>query len=349
MKKPTMQNIADDLGMSRTTVSLVLTGKADRYRISRHTQERVLARVRELDFRPNYFARALNQNRSGVVGVVFPNLFEYFMTEVVKGIEDELSNRDYTMMLCTSRFDVAQERRIIRDLTHRSVDGYIVASYAPFRDESYDDAHLRELVAGPRPVVFVDRYLPYLAAHRIVQNDHESAAAVTNALMEAGCRRLLCVTFDIDITSINARLQGFRRAVATAADPKVSGHVLRVTSRSNSAEELESAIRLYAAQVHPPEGVLVTTNGMAFRTRDVLERMGYRIGTDVLLAKFGSDPPYHTSGMICLEQPHAEMGRTAARTLMSLLTEADGAPPLEQVVHARLRLPEQNRYNRRIQ
>lgn len=349
MKKPTMQNIADDLGMSRTTVSLVLTGKADRYRISRHTQERVLARVRELDFRPNYFARALNQNRSGVVGVVFPNLFEHFMTEVVKGIEDELSSRDYTMMLCTSRFDVAQERRIIRDLAHRSVDGYIVACYAPFRDEPYDDAHLRELVAGPRPVVFVDRYLPYLAAHRVVQDDLESAAAATRALMDAGCSRLLCVSFDIDITSISARLQGFRRAVATAADSSVSGHILRISSHSRSPEELELAIRQYASQIHAPDGVVVTTNGLAYRTREVLESMGYRIGTDVLLAKFGSDPPYHTSGMICLEQPHVEMGRTAARTLLSLLTDKDGAPPLEQVVHARLCLPQEVHHSRRIQ
>jgi DNA-binding LacI/PurR family transcriptional regulator len=348
MKKTTMQNIADDLGMSRTTVSLVLTGKADRYRISRHTQERVLARVRELDFRPNYFARALNRNRSGVMGVVFPNLFEHFMTELVKGIEDELTCHDYTMMLCTSRFDIAQERRIIRDLAHREVDGYILACYAPFRDEAYDDSHLRELVAGPRPVVFVDRFLPSLAAHRVVQNDHEAAATVTRALVQAGCTRLLCVSFDIDITSVTARLQGFREAVATATNPEVRGHILRIGSRSRSADELELAIRQYASQVHPPDGVFVTTNGLAYRTREVLEAMGYRIGSDVLLAKFGSDPPYHTSEMICLEQPHTEMGRTAARTVLSLLTDQDAALPLEQVVPSRLRMPEATQYTRRI-
>jgi len=76
MKRLTMKQIAQELGLSRTTVSLVLQQKGDQHRIAKETQERILTYARSAGFRPDYFASALNSRHSGVIGAVFPDVFE---------------------------------------------------------------------------------------------------------------------------------------------------------------------------------------------------------------------------------------------------------------------------------
>lgn len=72
--KPTMKSIAEDLGVSRSTVSFVLAGEAERRRINPETAERILKRAQALGFRPNYFAQALNTRKTGAIGLVFPDV-----------------------------------------------------------------------------------------------------------------------------------------------------------------------------------------------------------------------------------------------------------------------------------
>ncbi len=158
--KITMQHIADILGISRTTVSLVLKGDGDKYKISQDTQNRILAKVEQLNFKPNYFAQSLNKKSSKVIGALFPNMFEGFMNEVLAGMEEALYPEGYTLMICTSRFNVEIEKRNLAQLLHRNVDGLIVIHTCSFRGEEHDTSHLTELAENSVPSIFIDRYLP---------------------------------------------------------------------------------------------------------------------------------------------------------------------------------------------
>jgi DNA-binding LacI/PurR family transcriptional regulator len=315
-----MKDLAAQLGLSRTTVSLVLKGAAGRYRISSTTRDRVLRAARRARYRPNYFARALTMRRTGVIGIVFPNVFETFMSEVIKGMEDVLYPAEYTMMLCTSRFDRELEARNIEQLRYRGVDGFLVVFNAPFRGEPYGYGHLRPLLNDTsRPTVFVDRYPRTKRCHYVVQDDYRGAYDATRGLARMGCRRIGYVSLDIDATSVEARRRGYEAGLRERGLRKSTQNTVLLRTRDSTSEDLAAAIRRMLDGPGRPDGLFVTTNGLAHRVCELVEACGLTLNRDIQIATFGSDPPWFASGMLCVEQPRVEMGARAARLLTQLI------------------------------
>jgi DNA-binding LacI/PurR family transcriptional regulator len=329
-KKPLrMSDVARQVGVSRTTVSLVLKGDGGRYHINPGTQQRILDKVAELGYRPNYFARALNLGRTGTIGVVLPELFETYMAELIHGVEDVLYPAGHTLMLSTSRFDPDLERRSLEQLAHRGVDGILLVFTCPFGRPRRRAPHVAELLRGPLPTVLVDRYHPAVDSHRVVQDDEGGARAAVERLLQQGCRRVGYVSFDLDVTSLAARFRGYRSALRAAGLPVDPRQVVLLQERNAASTDLRDALAALFRSRARPDGLLVTTNGLGLKTARLLEGQGLVVGEDVRLARFGSDPEHFTSGLWLVEQPHLEMGRAAARLLLRVLgwggSRAEGA------------------------
>ncbi len=335
----TMKMLAEQLGLSRTTVSLVLKGESERYRISAATQRKVLQRAKQLNFRPNYFAKALNLRRTGVIGIVFPNVFEPFTSEVVKGIEDVLYPADYTMTLSTSRFDRQLEARILEQMRYRGVDGVLLMYNAPFRGTPYDYSHIHGLLRSPVPVVFIDRALRGTRAPCILQDDRGGAYRATDALVRAGCRRVAYVSLDIDVGTVRARYAGYRAALSAHGRRVSTADRILLDRRDPASTDLSSALDRLMRSRTPPDGFFVTTNGLSYKLRHLLALRGCALNRDVRIAKFGADPEYHASGMICVAQPHVEMGQAAARAVLSLVDSAGGSVSARTVLAGTLKTP----------
>jgi len=82
--------LAEHLGLSKAAVSLVINRSPSAKSIPRHTQERIRAAARELNYRPNFMARSLRRQRSFTIGVVVPEISEGYAALVLSGIEDHL-------------------------------------------------------------------------------------------------------------------------------------------------------------------------------------------------------------------------------------------------------------------
>src|SRR5450432_1052757 len=94
-----MKDIAKDLGVSIMTVSKVLRNHPD---VGDETRERVLARVKELDYQPNLAARSLVTGRTYLVGLVVPDLLHPFFTEIAKPLSDILRKDGYGLIVSSS-------------------------------------------------------------------------------------------------------------------------------------------------------------------------------------------------------------------------------------------------------
>src|SRR6202048_3594701 len=103
-----MKDIAKDLGVSMITISKVLRNHPD---IGQETRERVLARVKELDYRPNFAARSLVTGRSYLVGLVVPDLLHPFFAEVAQALSDILRQNGYYLIISSSEEDPELEER----------------------------------------------------------------------------------------------------------------------------------------------------------------------------------------------------------------------------------------------
>jgi LacI family transcriptional regulator len=120
-----MKDIAKDLGLSLITISKVLRNHPD---IGDETRERVLARVKELDYRPNFAARSLVTGRSYLVGLVVPDLLHPFFAEVAKSLSEVLRRSGYYLIVSSSDEDPELEEVEINHLLARRLDILIVAS-----------------------------------------------------------------------------------------------------------------------------------------------------------------------------------------------------------------------------
>lgn len=327
-QRPTMKSIAEDLQVSRSTVSFVLAGEAERRRINPETANRILERARELGFRPNYFAQALNTRKTGAIGLVFPDVHEAFMAEMLRGIDGVFARHDVTMMLCSSRMDRTLEMRNIESLLYRGVDGLIIVPCAEFTAHPSAVPPLAERLAGEKlPIVCADRIPHGWNGHAVVQDDRAGAQRAVEQLIAGGARRIGCISFDLDASSSNERIAGYRDALAQrglAADARWQVRLDRIDPQ---ADDLSGALRALLAlpEAERPDAWFVTTTGLSYRTRELLATLA---PDDVPppIARFGADPPFFSSGMISVIQPHHDIGRHAAELLFEAIADPDLAP-----------------------
>src|SRR6201998_3195158 len=120
-----LTNLAEHLGLSKAAVSLVINRSPSAKSIPRHTQERIRAAARELNYQPNFMARSLRRQRSFTVGVVVPEISEGYAALVLSGIEDHLLDEGYFYFVVSHRHrqDLIEEYPLI--LQQRAVEGII--------------------------------------------------------------------------------------------------------------------------------------------------------------------------------------------------------------------------------
>ena len=321
----TMKSIAADLGVSRSTVSFVLGGDAEKHRINPETAQRVLKYAEEIGFRPNYFAQALNRGKTGSIGLVFPDVHEIYMSEMLRGIDEVFAKHDATMMLSSSRMCRRLEMRNVESLLYRGVDGLIIVPCADFNSKPTEIASLSKVLGESRlPVVCVDRVPDDWTGSLVVQDDRGGAKQAVEELIRRGARRIACISFDLAASSIASRIAGYQDALREHdlhADPRFLVLLDRVDPQAN---DLSDALNvLLALDEHDrPDAWFVTTSGLSYRTRDLIESSSRQSGSVPLIARFGADPAFFVSGMISVHQPHREIGRQSADLLFKLMSEA---------------------------
>src|SRR5450432_111130 len=120
-----MKDIAKDLGVSIMTVSKVLRNHPD---VGDETRERVLARVKELDYQPNLAARSLVTGRTYLVGLIVPDLLHPFFAQIAKSLSAVLLKKGYCLTISTSEEDPRLEEQEIDRLLGRRLDALIIAT-----------------------------------------------------------------------------------------------------------------------------------------------------------------------------------------------------------------------------
>src|ERR1041384_7795853 len=120
-----LTDIARDLNVSVMTVSKVVRGCSD---VGAETRRRVLARIKELNYQPNWVARSLAARRTFMIALIVPDLMHSFFAEIAKGVSAAIRPAGYDVVICNSEEDCAFEATEVDRLLARQVDGLIIAS-----------------------------------------------------------------------------------------------------------------------------------------------------------------------------------------------------------------------------
>ncbi len=201
MVKVIIQDIANRLGLSKGTVSLVLNGKAEEGRISEATCRKVLEAAAEMRYQPNAIARSLSTGKTMSIGVVVTDISNEFFGYLTYYIQKQARKYGYSVIIANSNENLNDFNDAVTALLGRQTDGILLVPV------DGGENIVRRIVDQNVPLVQVDRYYPDLAFNYIIVNNYESSVEATEELIKKGCRRIAVVCYGFQNTLIE-RKQG---------------------------------------------------------------------------------------------------------------------------------------------
>lgn len=206
-KKITLQLLAKKMDISVTTISRVLNGLGEQYRISDKTIELVNTTAEKFNYRPNNIAKGLRLKKSSTIGLIVPDITNTWFAQLALEIEKEARKHNYNIFLCNSNDDIKVEKKSISLLQNWMVDGIIIA---PIGLES---EHLVKASKTGTPIVLIDRFFEGIDLPYITSNDYEGALEANQYLIDKGHKKIACFQGIVDTSTNNQRLNGYKQAL----------------------------------------------------------------------------------------------------------------------------------------
>lgn len=279
---------------------------------------RALKAAEELGFQPNRTARNLRLRRSTLVALVIPDIENQFFTSLARGVEDVAQQAGYNVMLCNTDEDSAKEAGYLQAIEAERMAGAIVSPAG-------DGRSLRPLIKAGVPVVAVDRSPGKLDVDTVLIDNEASAEAATARLIHAGRRVVGCLAGPASVPTIEQRVNGYRRAVASLDSGEL---VERTDLRPDDA--YRATLRLLRRSPRP-DALFAVNNTAALGALRALREAG--LGPDDFgLAWFGVEPWTEAVGWpsIMVDQPTRKLGETAATMLLERMNGS--SEPARRVV-----------------
>ncbi|MDP3665438.1 MAG: LacI family DNA-binding transcriptional regulator [Sediminibacterium sp.] len=206
-KNVTIHSIAKNLGISVTTISRVLNGLGEKYRISKKTIELVTITADKLNYSPNNIAKGLRLKRSSTIGLIIPDIANPWFAQLALGIEKEARKHHYNIFLCNSNDNLKIEKKSIALLQSWMVDGIIIA---PIGLES---EHILKASKRGIPLVLIDRFFEGVDLPYISSNDFEGSLEAVQYLIDNGHKKIACFQGIAGTSVNNQRLNGYKQAL----------------------------------------------------------------------------------------------------------------------------------------
>lgn len=231
-KRLTLNELATLAGVSKTTASMVLNGKSDAFRIRPETQEKVRQIAEQHGYRANAYAKALQAQRTNVIGLVVPDLTNYGFALTAKTLEKLCRQQGLYLLIACSDDDPTQEKLVIERLLDRQVDLIITAP--THQDPSYYQSILQHT-----PVIQLDRHIPTLTLPSIASDDsHYIAQLVENIVRAYDLKEFYYFGGQLSLSPSASRLEGFYEGLEQAQLVPASGWILHKDYQPESGYEM---------------------------------------------------------------------------------------------------------------
>lgn len=155
-KRHSIKDIAAAIGVSVTTVSFVLNGKAQEKKISKAVTEKILKYVEKIKYKPNQIAQSLRTGKSKIIVFMVEDISNYFFAKLARIIEDIAYEKGYKVLFCSNENNDDRSIDLIDLFKDRQIDGYIIIPSAGILPK------IKELIDDGIPVILFDRYFPDL-------------------------------------------------------------------------------------------------------------------------------------------------------------------------------------------
>lgn len=300
-----IRDVAKRAGVSVATVSRVLNHPDQ---VTEKTRNHIHEIMKEMDYTPNWFARGLNLNRTGLIALMVPNIINPIYTEIAKGVEEIAHSKGYSTFLCNSEDSIKKESDYIEMLTHRKVDGLI------FIGGHLDPTLMERIEKNQLPAVMIGSIQGDWKFSQVYSDFFDGAQKATGHLIESGIKNIAHISGDLRFIESQEKLKGYKAALENAG---LTWEDQWIISGDDSIEGGYLAAKRLLRLDKIPEAIFVANDWMAFGAMDAIKTEGLKIPNDIAIVGFDNnrmsalmDPKLTT-----IQLPAYRMGLTACRLL----------------------------------
>lgn len=311
-KKVLLADIANELGVSKTLVSLVMNNKADEHGINQETQQRVRDKLREMNFQPNMLAQGFRTGKTKTIGLIVSDISNLFYSRIARTIEDHAWEKGFNVLICSTEENSQKEQEQIRLLLNRKVEGLIISS-------SQDGAEsFKKLIETGLPHVMLDRTFPGMESPAVSVDNFTGAKLATQHLLEQGIKKIAIVTISPEhISTISQRIAGFESAMNDANLSTPDEWYIRAPFHQID-QTLEEQLQTIVQSGKMPEAIFTLNNNLTTTCLKHLHNLAVKVPEQMALIGF-DDVTYFSftqPTISAIAQPTDQIAKTAFDMLL---------------------------------
>lgn len=328
MRKTSLNDIAQQLGVSKTLVSLVLNGKAKEHRISDDICKKVTVLAKELNYQPNQIAKGLRTGKTNTIGLIIADIANPFFGKLGREIEREASLHGYRVMFCSSDEKAENANQQIEMLLQGQVDGFIISPPTGSQEK------IKLLERRKTPYVLIDRYFPEIESNFVVVDNFQASYEGTEHLINNGCKRIACISINAGMVNMDDRLEGYKKAL-TDASIEIDESLIKLLPFSHEINDVLKAIKELASKKEVKvDAILFTTSKVGVMGLQCLHSLNLKIPDDIAVVSFDDPDAYKISQppITAIAQPLEEIGRQSVQVLLGAIHNNKGKKMLHKII-----------------
>ncbi len=310
---PTLKDIAQQLGISISTVSRALRGMPE---VNQETRDAVLKLSKEIDYEPNMLATSLLKRQSNLIGVVVPNM-DYFFSTAVKGMDEAALEAGYTVVACQSNESYGREVTNVQRLIQSHVDGFIVS----LSSETQNTDHFKRIIKKNTPLIFFDRDCSDIDAPKVLLDNYDGAQQAVNHLLSMGYKKIAYLGARVNLSISNSRELGYRDALQQSGIEIQESFVIHGDFDRDFAYQSTKEMLQHPNPIMRPDAFFAVSDRLALGAFQAIRELGLNMPQEVGLVGFNDEPLMQllSPTVSSVAQPTFEMGKLAVKALIEQL------------------------------
>jgi len=323
-KKLSINDIANELGVAKSTVSFILNGKAKEKRISDELTERVLKFVKEKGYQPNQLAKSLSTGKTKMICLMVEKISDYFFSHIAFHLEALAYKNGYKIIYCSTENNPEKTRQLINLLRARYVDGYIITPPAGIEPE------IKGLINDNVPVVLFDRYLPDVPTDYVGLDNYKGTYDAIEYLVQSGAKKIALVTLVSGQTQMVERQSGY---LAALKKHSLKSTLLKVPFENDTETTIKQCIQ-FINDNQGIDAIVFATNYLALSGIKALNELGLSVPDDIAMIAFDDHDVFniYNPSISAIAQPLDEMAKQLFKTLLDKLENKVRLKDLSKVI-----------------
>lgn len=313
----TLKDLAKALNLSVSTVSRALRDHPD---VNKQTKKKVQELAQAVDFQKNPIALSLLKHQTFSIGVIVPEIANYFFSQVINGIQSVTYEAGYNVLICVSDESEEKEKTIVEHLVNSRVDGLLIAISAETQQyEHFDIIRRRDI-----PLILIDRVSEEIQASTVTTNNYEASFEAVEYLIRQGSKRIAHITGPKNQLITKQRKQGYLDAL------EKHGYTIDtrlVVDGGYSQEAGANGMKYLWELPYPPDAIFAVNDRVAIGAMCYLKELGVSIPNTVSIIGFNNNPlgKIIEPTLTTVVQPQFEMGQLAAELMLEQIHQSPEA------------------------